>query len=61
MINTAPDYYNVDDQCGNEPTESLLNESWTFEQDGVSFTGNSSNLDAEIVNLCDRATSSKST
>ena len=41
VVNTAPDYYNVDDTCSFELTQSmsLMNQNWTFEQDSVQFTG----------------------
>ena len=42
VVNTAPDYINVDNSCTFELTGSmsLMDQSWTFEQDGVQFTGN---------------------
>ena len=45
MVNTAPYYYNVDDTCSLDLTQSMsLTENRTFDQDGVQFTGNNSNF-----------------
>ena len=41
VVNTAPYYYNVDDTCSLDLTQSMsLTENRTFDQDGVQFTGN---------------------